>query len=110
MNEEGTKAQRRRVKEEKRGAERQEKVQENRGSDKMDKSQLQPRQELIRILKDFFEEKAAAFNIDMAFLYGSWASGYPREDSEFQMEDFSLFGISWQREVARKNLEGLQNA
>jgi len=76
----------------------------------MNKSQLQSRQELVRILKAFFEEKAVAFNIDMAFLYGSWTSGYPREDSEFQMEDFSLFGISWQTEVARKNLEGLQNA
>ena len=153
----------------------------------MNKSQSQSRQELIRILKAFFEEKAAVFNIDMAFLYGSWAGGYPRKDSDvdialfflpappsdenlfncltdaslelstrikkevniipifddfrkpmlyynavvlglslyvkdfsryadlknqalFQMEDFSLFGISWQTEVARKNLEGLRNA
>ena len=153
----------------------------------MNKSQLQSQQTLIGILKAFFKERADAFEIDMAFLYGSWAGGYPRVDSDvdvalffmaafssdeelfnrltdisfeislrikrevnvipifddfrkpmlyynavvlgmpmyikdfsryanlknqsvFQMEDFSLFGIAWQTEIAGKNLEELQNA
>ena len=153
----------------------------------MDKSQLKFRQNLISILKAFFKEKAPTLDVDMAFLYGSWAGGYPRKDSDvdvalfflsqpssdeevfgrltdislelslrtkremnaisifddfrkhmlyynavvlglplyikdfsryadlknqsvFQMEDFSLFGISWQIEVARKHLKELQDA
>ncbi|OPX24803.1 MAG: hypothetical protein B1H02_02690 [Candidatus Latescibacteria bacterium 4484_107] len=152
----------------------------------MNRSQSQFRKNLLRIQKAFFEEKAAAFDLDMAFLYGSWAGGYPRKDSDidvalhfspthatdeaifdrltdislelslrtkkevnaipifddfrkpmlyynavvlglplyirdfsgyadlknysvFQMEDFSLFGISWQIKAARKHLKELQN-
>ena len=154
---------------------------------KMNKLQSQFRRNLIGILKAFFEERAAALDIDMAFLYGSWAGGYPRKDSDvdvalcflpapsseealfdrltdislelslrtkrevnvipiyddfrkpmlyynavvlglplyikdfsryadlknqsvFQMEDFGLFGIPWQIEVARKHLKELQDA
>ena len=28
----------------------------------------------------------------------------------YQMEDFSIFGLHWQREVAKRNLEGLRYA
>lgn len=144
------------------------------------------KENLILILKAFFKEKAKESNIDMAFLYGSWATGYPRKNSDidlaillsellsddeifniitdisynlslkinkevnilpiyrdfgkpnvyynaivlgipiyikefneyvtlkhqaiFQMEDFSIFGIGWQMEITRKNIEGLQYA
>ncbi len=144
----------------------------------------QDKDNLILSLKAFFKEEAKGYDIDMAFLYGSWATGYPREDSDvdlaviflkelsddeifniimdisynlsskinkevnilpiyrdfrkpmlyynaivlsnpvyikdfqeyvklknesiFQMEDFSIFGIKWQIEMARKNLEALQ--
>ncbi|MDI6786689.1 MAG: nucleotidyltransferase domain-containing protein [bacterium] len=145
----------------------------------------QHKDNLILSLKTFFEEKTKDYNLDMAFLYGSWATGYPREDSDvdlavlflsellsddeifdiitdisynlsskinkevsilpiyrdfrkpmlyynaiilsnpiyikdfqeyvklkneaiFQMEDFSIFGIKWQIEMTRKNLEALQ--
>lgn len=40
------------------------------------------KEELILTLKTFFKEKAAFFGVEMAFLYGSWARGYPREDSD----------------------------
>ncbi|MBU2461970.1 HAD-IIIA family hydrolase [bacterium] len=40
------------------------------------------KKDLILTLKDFFEEKAKIWGIDMAFLYGSRARGYPREDSD----------------------------
>ncbi|MEW6095911.1 MAG: nucleotidyltransferase domain-containing protein [bacterium] len=143
----------------------------------------QDKDNLILSLETFFKEKAKDYNLDMAFLYGSWATGYPREDSDvdlavtflkelsdneifeiitdisynlsskinkevnilpiyrdfrkpmvyynaiilskpiyikefqeyvklkneaiFQMEDFSIFGIKWQIEMARKNLEAI---
>lgn len=40
------------------------------------------KEELILTLKTFFKEKADFFGVEMAFLYGSWARGYPREDSD----------------------------
>ncbi|RKY67938.1 MAG: hypothetical protein DRP97_06870, partial [Candidatus Latescibacterota bacterium] len=51
----------------------------------MNRSQSQFRKNLLRIQKAFFEEKAAAFDLDMAFLYGSWAGGYPRKDSDIDV-------------------------
>jgi len=38
--------------------------------------------EIISLLKDFFLAKAGSYQIDMAFLYGSRAGGYPRGDSD----------------------------
>ena len=36
-------------------------------------------------LKDFFKKRASEYHVDMAFLYGSRASGYPREDSDIDL-------------------------
>lgn len=146
----------------------------------------QDKEKLIVTLKAFFKENAKE-TIDMAFLYGSWTTGYPRKDSDvdlavlflsellsddeifniitdisdnlsskinkevnilpiyrdfrkpmvyynaivlgvpvyikdfeeyislknqalYHMEDFSIFGIKWQLEMTRKNLEVLQYA
>ena len=143
--------------------------------------------DLISTLKSYFEENSNDYNVDMAFLYGSWARGHPLEESDvdvalhfspepssddelfniltdisydlsiqigcevniitiyqdfrkpmlyynaivlgipvyikysehyvllknqsiYQMHDFSLFGTGWQLELARKNLEVLRNA
>lgn len=137
--------------------------------------------ELINCLKKFFNENAQKYNIEIAYLYGSWARGFPRNDSDidigivfedkffpddklfeyitdiefclsskinlevsvlpvyrdfrkpilyynviilgislyignyieyvkireeaiFQMEDFSIFGIAWQFQIAKKNM------
>lgn len=145
------------------------------------------KEKIITKLKDFFRENFSRYYIDMVFLYGSWASGYPRENSDLdlaivfsgkvdkkddifslitgisyelekdlntevniisiqpdfhqpmlyynaivlgnplfvkdydkfldlkleaisQMEDFRIFGIPWQREVARKRLLGGKDA
>jgi len=38
--------------------------------------------EIVSLLKDFFQVKADSYQIDMAFLYGSRARGYPRDDSD----------------------------
>jgi predicted nucleotidyltransferase len=40
------------------------------------------KEELILTLKAFFKERAHFFGVEMAFLYGSWARGYHREDSD----------------------------
>lgn len=142
---------------------------------------------LVLQLRDFFEKQGEAYDINMAFLYGSWCRGYPKEKSDidiavvfnttpsseeevlaliteisfaiskaigkdvdiipiysdfrkpmlyynaivlgeplyikdfdryltysmgalFHMEDFSMFGIRWQIERARRNLETLRRA
>jgi len=149
---------------------------------------MDAREHLIKILEGFFAENAQRdFGIEMVFLYGSWARGAPRDESDvdiailfsdeirsekaafdhmtdisyrlaeelgkevniirihpdfrkpmlyynaivfgvpvyirhgeryariiteaiYHMEDFSIFGLNWQYEVARKNLEGLRTA
>ena len=148
---------------------------------------MDERDRLVQHLKVFFEENARRYGIEMVFLYGSWARGIPRWDSDidiavifwkendseqegflhitdisynlseelkrevniirihfdfrnpmlyynaivlgiplfvkdknryariimeaiYQMEDFSIFGLDWQYETARKNLEVLGNA
>lgn len=143
----------------------------------------QNREKIISKLKEFFARNASLYDVEMVFLYGSWASGFPREDSDIdlavvfsskidsdeqkfsliteisynlisklgldvniisiyedfrhpmlyynaivmgipvfiksegrlfdlkmeaicQMEDFAIFGIPWQLEIAKRNLEG----
>lgn len=155
--------------------------------EEMKKQGMRMKEELVFKLKNFFQEKGEIYNIDMAFLYGSWCRGYPKEESDidiavvfntippseegvfelitdislaisqrlgkdvniipiysdfrkpmlyynaiilgeplylkdfdryiiyrtealFHMEDFSLFGIRWQIERARRNLETLRRA
>ena len=41
--------------------------------------------ELVHKLKEFFGQKASQYEIDLAFLYGSWARGYPRSDSDVDL-------------------------
>lgn len=38
--------------------------------------------DILQKLKSFFGSSAVYYGIDMAFLYGSWAGGSPREDSD----------------------------
>lgn len=38
--------------------------------------------EIVSLLKDFFQVRANSYQIDMAFLYGSRAGGYPRDGSD----------------------------
>ncbi len=38
--------------------------------------------EIISSLKDYFQHKGDLFNISLAFLYGSWASGLPKKESD----------------------------
>ena len=43
------------------------------------------REEINRQLKTFFEENAGRYGLEMAFLYGSWAKGIPRPDSDIDL-------------------------
>ena len=148
---------------------------------------MNKREEIIEDVKNYFKEKAESFSIEMVFLYGSWARGFPGQDSDidiavvftkepsseddlfeiltaisldiskkigletdvipvykdfrkpmlyynaivlgvpvflnnsdryidlkneaiYQMEDFSIFGLNWQLEIAKKNMEELNRA
>ena len=148
---------------------------------------VKTKEEITTHLKKFFKEKASCYKVEDAFLYGSWARGFPREDSDidiavvlsdeislqdeifetittislsltdeigldvnvipircdfnkpmlyynaivlgepvfikdfnkyialrneaiYHMEDFSIFGLNWYLNIARKNLEELKNA
>jgi len=43
------------------------------------------REEINRQLKSFFEDNADRYGLEMAFLYGSWAKGIPRPDSDIDL-------------------------
>lgn len=43
---------------------------------------LYSQRELQNILENYFKETADTYRIEMAFLYGSWARGYPKETSD----------------------------
>ncbi len=46
---------------------------------------IRDKDEVISALKAYFQHKADVFNIDMAFLYGSWASGRPKDESDIDI-------------------------
>jgi len=43
------------------------------------------KEKLISEMKDFFKQRALEYHIDVAFLYGSWARGYPKQDSDVDL-------------------------
>ena len=43
---------------------------------------IMDKNEVISAIKFYFQNKADIFNIDMAFLYGSWASALPKKESD----------------------------
>jgi predicted nucleotidyltransferase len=43
------------------------------------------REEIIKQLKLFFETYTDRYGLEMAFLYGSWAKGIPRPDSDIDL-------------------------
>lgn len=43
---------------------------------------LYSQRELQNILKNYFQEAADTYKVEMAFLYGSWARGCPKESSD----------------------------
>ncbi len=46
---------------------------------------MKEREGIINILKNFFNERAEDFHIEMAFLFGSWAKGFPVKESDIDI-------------------------
>ena len=40
------------------------------------------REEILKSLRNYFDRDANLYKLDMVFLYGSWAKGFPRNDSD----------------------------
>ena len=51
----------------------------------MEKSLKIQKEKIILKLKDYFKQEASGYHIEMAFLYGSWARGYPHSDSDLDL-------------------------
>lgn len=51
----------------------------------MEKSLKIQREKIILKLKDYFKQKASVYYIEIAFLYGSWARGYPHHNSDLDL-------------------------
>lgn len=43
------------------------------------------KEEILTTLKDYFLLKADTYGIETALLYGSWAGGYPRDESDIDV-------------------------
>jgi predicted nucleotidyltransferase len=43
---------------------------------------IKNREEIIKSLRDYFDKNAGPYKLEMVFLYGSWARGFPRYDSD----------------------------
>ena len=46
------------------------------------------REKLIKKLKEFFQQNAENFKLSLALLFGSWAQGSPRRDSDVDIAVF----------------------
>jgi predicted nucleotidyltransferase len=46
---------------------------------------MDTREEIINKLRQFFEEKALHYGLELVFLYGSWARGFPKEESDIDI-------------------------
>ena len=51
----------------------------------MEKSLKIQKEKIILKLNVYFKQKASGYHIEMAFLYGSWAKGYPHHDSDLDL-------------------------
>src|SRR3972149_2395044 len=40
---------------------------------------------IVEILRSFFRREASHFGVEAAFLYGSWAAGFPRLESDIDI-------------------------
>lgn len=54
---------------------------------------LKTREKMVQLLTDYFKKKSSVYHIEMVFLYGSWAIGYPRQDSDIDLAILFSFHI-----------------
>ena len=43
---------------------------------------MNTKEKIVNYLRNFFNKKAQQYGLEMVFLYGSWARGFPKEDSD----------------------------
>src|SRR3989304_4460541 len=46
---------------------------------------MDKKEEIIKPLKNYFNKNASLYGLEMVFLYGSWAKGFPRNDSDIDI-------------------------
>lgn len=51
----------------------------------MEKSLKIQKEKIILKLENYFKQKASGYHIEVVFLYGSWARGYPHNDSDLDL-------------------------
>ena len=61
------------------------------------------KKELLYHLKRFFQKKTEEYPISLAFLYGSWAKGYPKKNSDIDIA--ILFSKELKREKINKIIQ-----
>lgn len=54
---------------------------------------LKTKEKMVQLLTDYFKKKSLVYHIEMVFLYGSWAIGYPRQDSDIDLAILFSFHI-----------------
>ncbi len=54
---------------------------------------LKTKEKMVQLLTDYFKKKSSVYHIEMVFLYGSWAIGYPRQDSDIDLAILFSFHI-----------------
>jgi predicted nucleotidyltransferase len=57
------------------------------------------KREIVDHLKRFFRDNSERYGIEMAFLYGSWARGFPRQDSDIDVAVLFTRKISTAEEI-----------
>ncbi len=57
------------------------------------------KEKLVSKMKAFFEQSASQYHIDIVFLYGSWATGYPKQDSDIDLAILFSSKISEQSKI-----------
>lgn len=46
---------------------------------------MDKKEEIIKHLRNYFDKNASLYGLEMVFLYGSWARGFPRNDSDIDI-------------------------
>lgn len=63
------------------------------------KDVLNAKREIVDHLKRFFRDNSERYGIEMAFLYGSWVRGFPRQDSDIDVAILFARKISTAEEI-----------
>lgn len=63
---------------------------------------MDAKKRIIDHLKKFFRGNAEQYGIEMAFLYGSWARGFPRQDSDIDVAILFSQEISTEEEIFKR--------